>query len=77
MVVSITEVVVNHENDTANVVPGGAVAIEVVEGTSSPIQTSETISVIETVSPGGTVVNVGAGPAFPPDPYEGQIWILT
>jgi len=32
---------------------------------------------VDVVRPGGTVVNIGAGPALPPNPYEGQVWILT
>ena len=32
---------------------------------------------VELVRPGGTVVNIGAGPQLPQNPYEGQVWILT
>lgn len=32
---------------------------------------------VELVKPGGTLVNVGAGPQLPNNPYEGQVWILT
>lgn len=32
---------------------------------------------VDVVRPGGTVVNIGAGPVLPPNPYEGQVWILT
>lgn len=32
---------------------------------------------VELVRPGGTLVNVGHGPSLPPNPYEGQVWILT
>lgn len=32
---------------------------------------------VDVVRPGGTVVNIGAGPSLPPNPYEGQVWILT
>ena len=32
---------------------------------------------VDVVRPGGTVVNIGAGPQLPPNPYEGQVWILT
>lgn len=33
--------------------------------------------VVDVVRPGGTVVNIGAGPELPENPYEGQVWILT
>ena len=32
---------------------------------------------VELVRPGSTLVNVGAGPVLPTNPYEGQVWILT
>jgi len=32
---------------------------------------------VDLVRPGGTVVNIGAGPNLPSNPYEGQVWILT
>ena len=32
---------------------------------------------VDVVRPGGTVVNIGAGPVLPTNPYEGQVWILT
>lgn len=32
---------------------------------------------VDVVRPGGTVVNIGAGPSLPSNPYEGQVWILT
>jgi hypothetical protein len=32
---------------------------------------------IDIVRESGSVVNIGAGPNLPANPYEGQVWILT
>lgn len=50
--------------------------VEVVVGGDSPVTTvTRTESTIETVAPGGTVVNVQWGYDFPEAPTEGQIFI--
>lgn len=51
--------------------------VEVVRGETSPIETAANEAVVDVVRPGGTVVNVQGGPILPPNPYDGQIWILT
>lgn len=49
--------------------------VEVLRTYSEPINTFVERDYVEVVKPGGTVVNVGSGPDFPQNPYEGLIWI--
>jgi hypothetical protein len=49
--------------------------VEVYRRPSAVVPVVKDVAAIDIVRPGGTVVNVGAGPALPENPYEGQIWI--
>lgn len=51
--------------------------VEVYRDFASMQNIYNTTSEVELVKPGGTLVNVGAGPELPANPYEGQVWILT
>ena len=64
---------------TRNVIGEGDVVytVEVIRKHIVPVDVTKGASVIEKVKPGGTIVNVGAGPDFPDNPYEGMIWIKT
>lgn len=75
MVVRVIEIVSPTEALVQETI--GATVIEVIHGGTSPLETTATESVVDVVRPGGTVVNIGAGPVLPENPYEGQIWIDT
>ena len=51
--------------------------LEVLREKATPLETSRDTQLLESVMPGGTVVNVGIGPDLPENPYEGQVWIKT
>jgi hypothetical protein len=51
--------------------------VEVIREYTHPFEVTKGAALVNVVQPGGTVVNVGAGPTLPENPYEGQIWIKT
>lgn len=63
------EVFTTVENQTKYVV-------EVLRPRVLPIEVVRDVAFVEVSKPVGTLINVGAGPELPTNPYEGQVWIL-
>lgn len=51
--------------------------VEVIREHVEPREITRGSSFVDIVEPAGTLLNVGAGPVLPENPYEGQVWILT
>lgn len=59
----------------SGVLDTSTIVADVLLGTTSPIATTQTVSVADAVTQGGTVANVSWGYDFPDNPIEGQIFI--
>jgi len=75
MAVSIVEVL--QPQTLLEETPVTEYVVEIIRSAPVPIETINHVNTLEVVREAGTLINIGAGPELPTNPYEGQIWIKT